>query len=651
MASSAKKSNPQNSNGRPIDLPITIVVPLLERCKSTANGQWSARCPAHDDRNPSLSVAVGDDDRVLVHCHAGCKTEDILAALNLKMRDLYPGNGRARGKPSKKQAPHAEAHANRDDGQEPQPEEWEPPSPLGQDYDRPEFPVDLLPASLGAWVWAEAEATQTPPDLAALLVIAVCGAGLARKVKVLIRDGWAEPVNLFAVVSLPPGDRKSAVFKDALAPVVEHERSLREEMANIIAEAEAEKRLLERQLKVAEERAARADGEERDKLKREAKDCARQLASHKVPPEPLLFCDDETPESLAKLLMEQGGRILQASAEGTAFEIAKGRYSDQGRANFDVYLKGHAGDPLRVGRVTRERDMADDPALSVALAVQPDVIRGLSEQASMKGCGFLARFLYGLPESRVGRRAIGARPVPSGVSTGFHGTMLALWRLTGAVDHKGQPAPHWLKFSPVADAALQHFERWLEPQLAPGEELSYLAGWGSKLAGAVARIAGVLHMAETLGQDEPWNVAIGESTVAAAIRIGRDYLLPHAKAAFGQMGADERLHDAQHVVRWLTRYFEDCEDCGRGVASVSKRDIYQAFKGRFKTVEELDPALKILLDAGYLRPEPRLKPTSAGRPASPRYEINPHLRTRAGKDSPRPQSSQSSKCREPGEEG
>ena len=71
--------------------------------------------------------------------------------------------------------------------------------------------------------------------------------------------------------------------------------------------------------------------------------------------------------------------MLLASAEGTAFEIAKGRYSET--ANFDVFLKGHAGDPLRVGRISRDSEAVNSPALSCALAVQPDVISGLAEQA------------------------------------------------------------------------------------------------------------------------------------------------------------------------------------------------------------------------------------------------------------------------------
>jgi hypothetical protein len=51
---------------------------------------WCCRCPAHDDRNPSLSISAGDDGRALVNCHAGCKPAAITAAVGLTVRDLFP---------------------------------------------------------------------------------------------------------------------------------------------------------------------------------------------------------------------------------------------------------------------------------------------------------------------------------------------------------------------------------------------------------------------------------------------------------------------------------------------------------------------------------------------------------------------------------
>lgn len=63
----------------------------LVQARRTGVGKWQARCPAHNDRSPSLSIRAGDDDRVLVLCRAGCSLDSILAALKLARRDLFAG--------------------------------------------------------------------------------------------------------------------------------------------------------------------------------------------------------------------------------------------------------------------------------------------------------------------------------------------------------------------------------------------------------------------------------------------------------------------------------------------------------------------------------------------------------------------------------
>jgi len=51
---------------------------------------WIAKCPAHNDREPSLSINKGADHRVLIKCQAGCSTDDVLAALGITYRHLFP---------------------------------------------------------------------------------------------------------------------------------------------------------------------------------------------------------------------------------------------------------------------------------------------------------------------------------------------------------------------------------------------------------------------------------------------------------------------------------------------------------------------------------------------------------------------------------
>jgi hypothetical protein len=538
-------------------------------------------------------------------------------------RDKAAAKARAAFESAKRTGPNG---ATRGKGQvEPpgDPEPWGDPTPLADDCP-PAFPVDCLPDWLAAWVSAEAEATQTPPDLAVALVLASTAAALAGKYRVEIRPGWQEPVNLYTVTALLPGERKSAVFRDAIAPTLAHEKAEAARMAPVIAAAETEHGIMAQELKQLESNAAKAktrggNADEAPRLRAEAKRLAVELAGHVVPEIPTFVCDDVTPEKLAQLIASQGGRMFQASAEGTAFEIAKGRYSDK-TANFDVYLKAHAGDPLRSDRISRKRDADDQPALTCALAVQPDVIKGLAKEATMRRRGFLARWSYFMAESLVGKRKTAAQAVPAHVRTNYAANIIKLWKLPGGVVD-GKPAANVIRFSPQADAKMQDFERWLEPQLADGEELSYLAGWANKLAGTVARIAGVLHMAGGIMGKEP----ISGEVILNAISIGRDYLLPHAKIAFSMMGTDDTIDDAKALWASICRRLTDNAHSAysaHGGSRFSRRDCLNWNRRRFEKAEDLDPALEVLCDHNLIRPIP-----GSGEPGrghnSPEYEINP----------------------------
>ncbi len=82
-------------NARSHDTPIDRVLHRLEKVKRTAPDKWIARCPAHDDKRPSLSIREADDGRVLLKCWSGCGAAEITGALNLDMADLFPGDRRS----------------------------------------------------------------------------------------------------------------------------------------------------------------------------------------------------------------------------------------------------------------------------------------------------------------------------------------------------------------------------------------------------------------------------------------------------------------------------------------------------------------------------------------------------------------------------
>ncbi|MQM39677.1 hypothetical protein KBTX_03708 [wastewater metagenome] len=81
-----------------IEAPIDRLLARLDAVRGRGEGRWIARCPAHHDHTPSLGIAEGADGVVLVRCHAGCPTPDVLAATGLDMADLFPRRLRRGGR-------------------------------------------------------------------------------------------------------------------------------------------------------------------------------------------------------------------------------------------------------------------------------------------------------------------------------------------------------------------------------------------------------------------------------------------------------------------------------------------------------------------------------------------------------------------------
>jgi hypothetical protein len=91
--------------------PVEMLLSRLQKVKGR-NGSWTACCPAHEDKGPSLAVREADDGRVLLHCFAGCPTVNVLGAVGMDMSDLFPPDEKRKnypvdGKPRMKPAFYA----------------------------------------------------------------------------------------------------------------------------------------------------------------------------------------------------------------------------------------------------------------------------------------------------------------------------------------------------------------------------------------------------------------------------------------------------------------------------------------------------------------------------------------------------------------
>ena len=68
---------------------INDILSQLEGVRRSGRG-YIAKCPAHNDRSPSLSIAQGNDGRILLYCHAGCLLDDVCKAIRISVNQLFP---------------------------------------------------------------------------------------------------------------------------------------------------------------------------------------------------------------------------------------------------------------------------------------------------------------------------------------------------------------------------------------------------------------------------------------------------------------------------------------------------------------------------------------------------------------------------------
>ncbi|MGO9180000.1 MAG: YfjI family protein [Candidatus Limnocylindrales bacterium] len=403
------------------------------------------------------------------------------------------------------------------------------------------------------------------------------------------------------------GSRKSAVHRDVISPIVAYERLLVEQAQPDIAQQATIRRIAEASLVKAEKAAASAeDPNKRLAFEDQARTLSAALDRLDVPAPPRLFTADVTPEKLASLLHQNGGRMAVLSAEGGIFDIMAGRYSS-GMPNLDVYLSGHAGDPIRVDRQGRPPEFVDRPALTIGVAVQPYVLAKAARVIDFAGRGLLDRFWFSLPPGMVGYRKTEAPPVPEGVRQLYDTSLRAL---AASFDRLAEPCT--LHLGSEASACFSAWRAEIEPRRRPDADLGHIAGWSSKLDGGVARIAGLLHLAETFTSG--WDAPVTAATMAAALEIG-EYLIAHALAAFDMMSADQRLEAARRIGRWIVATRQ---------ATFTQREAFRALRGQamFPTVERLTAGLAALDEHGWVR---QLAPERGpGRPSS-RYETNPTI--------------------------
>jgi hypothetical protein len=472
-------------------------------------------------------------------------------------------------------------------------DEWSAPIPLTPEAQP--FPPNLLPGALGEFAEALSSQTETPRELAALMCLAVTSASVAGRCEVQVHEGYTEPLNLFVAAALESGNRKTAVVNAARQPLVDFENEERERIAPERRNAISEQKTLE--ARIEKLRKALVNRPDNEDAKTQLYACEQKLIE--IPELPRLWTQDITPEALASLTSKNGERLAVLSDEGGYFEILAGRYSS-GKPNLDFVLQAHAGAPVRVDRKSGDPIFLQNPLLTIGLSPQPSVLSDLADIPGFRGRGLLARFLYGLPPSNLGYRNHEPKPIPTGTRRDYADLIRRLLKMRSRAGEDGRPNAIRLTFAPSAYDSWREFQRIAELEMREGNRLAALKDWAGKLPGAAARIAGVFHCATT---DPVTAAEIGRDTTELALALA-SISISHTTCAFGLMGASTHTQTAKRLIRWAI---------DRREKETIKRDIFCAFQGTFKVMENLEPVLRLLEEHHYLRIEER---STGGRPSA-----------------------------------
>ncbi|MBU1040085.1 MAG: DUF3987 domain-containing protein [Proteobacteria bacterium] len=485
--------------------------------------------------------------------------------------------------------------------------------PVPVSFDAPTLPtVDpaALPPLLGDFCSAVAEGLQVPFEMVLINALACVSVAGQKKFKVQVRAGYTEPINIYAMAALPPGERKSATVEVCKRPLMAWEAAAQEDVGQVIKNALSERMTLEKTIEATRTKASKAKTpEDRRALMAEVK--ALEAEIPEVPQSPRLLIDDVTPEAIPPFLAEHGERAGIIEAEGGLFDILGGRYS-KGVPNLDAVLKLWSGEPVHVDRKSGPAIVLNAPALTICLTPQPEIIRGMADKPGFRGRGLVGRFLFLLPRSRVGSREVEPCPIPEAIQEQYAAKIVSLLALPWASDPTGKPTSFHLQIAPDAYKEWLDFYRGVEESLRPGGELELIADWGGKLHGAAVRVAGLLHL---VTHDEPHLHPIGLETMHQALNLSRMFT-EHAKAAFDLMGTDPDIECAKHILAWL----KDSR-----IEAFQAREAFEKVKGRYPKMLMVKAGLSILEERDFIFADTmqEREPGKAGRSPSPGYTVSP----------------------------
>ena len=470
----------------------------------------------------------------------------------------------------------------------------------------PAFPLEIYPDWCRGYLEKVVEIGQVPTCFAGMPFLGALAIAFQKRFKVSLNFVWAEALVLWILLIAPSGARKSPAFKCVVRfPLREWERQMAKNFKDV--QIQAKKAIQDKQTAI----------EIAKKAKESTADLEQELESLSVPPTPKLYTGTATPEAIEEKLGLHLGRYAFASAESDILAVLLGKYK-QGQPPIEGLMAAREGEDLKSDFRTREDVDVNGAHFTQIVFTQPPNAAKMFSSEALSGRGALGRYLPCLPHCELSEDLI-LEDVDIGLKSSY---LSGFMRLLPSEEEtrKAYESGDWhtreMTLSAEAWNVFEQFYKRTVRRRRVGGDLQFLEEWAPKFHGQVVRIAAILHLCDHYDKDEP-PLSISVSAIQRAIRLGEEYLIPHAKAAYGEA----EVFQADKVWDVLQRSGPE----------VNRRTIQQEVKPM--SADELDRILESLEDAGYLRVEER---SNGKRGRNPKFiTLNPkapkHLTQQQGR--------------------
>jgi putative DNA primase/helicase len=505
--------------------------------------------------------------------HSHCKDRhqrDFLQALELEPKRVW---GQQSGKKSETKATPAAG-----------------PEPLDvPDTEAPQYPVDALGPILGGAAKALHEEVQAPLALCGQSVLTATAMSAQGHLNVQPPHGRPHPISLYGVTTGGSGDRKSATDREAMAPILAHERELEQTAAEQRKDYADEVTTYEEARKAAIAKTKKQGQTAMLKALRELEQPGEP------PPMPYLIAEDPTVEGLYRSFKE--GYPSQGCFTDEAGLLIGGHALNQENflktiSRLSKLWDGGSFDRTRGGD---DRGKLHGRRMSLHWLVQPMVAAELFEKRIAEAQGFFTRCLLAMPETLAGSRKYRATRVHNRPEMGrYYAAVTQLLRAPLPLDQDGRGLlPSTLTLTDEAKARYAQFFDYYEEKNGPQGELHYLQPFVSRIAEQGLRIAAVLHVIEHGTQAG----AIPRSTLDNGFRLA-EFSLQEWGRLKQQAAVSVDVRNAKGLLEWAQEQAL-AEDGQRYVYS---RQIQRLGPNPTRDKAARDAAITTLVEYGWFIP-------------------------------------------------